>query len=1206
MRSWWLRTIILALLAQFLVQVIDSGLSHVWASSVLPLGVIVKQPIYRGQGYLRPSSQKPTTGILKPSTLLRGFGSITPADLRTILSQEDLSPSGRAQAYELIMELSVPSSSPTSPTMAVERFLERPDADPRLAAKIREKMFWSVKLPKPSEDKPGRTGSPKQKPSAKSPKKAGKQPRSPFRFDGPGDPVHGVSTFVALAPKQRGASLTAKNVFDETVIPYLRSIGVLEGEARKRIYVPSGGGVPRTKTDLEGLLRLRCKVVKVSACKGMLSAQSEIVRRGWLDREVQGHVGLSFEAHSKALSRVEREFPFFQTDSYDSCDKDVSRASDKTIVPFEHAGFRVTALDGETPNSLMGKYYPKSKYNIVNCVGSTPDEIVKRIPQALGISQEQMEPINPSHAQLLLLPVETAIDQLQGQYKVNVRFVYRFSVVIKNGSGAHSGVSQHYLWIDAGKVTHDRAPQVLQWLPLGGDITVTGNMMMRDPSTGEAPLTEFELDNPAGTPSALTLQLSPQFSRLDRYRDGSLAEGELSALTSDFSNSASPNFQEWLERRTTGGGVPDYQCMFDQRDPYPGIFYEQIDLMATLAWRWRELEIAGGLLSGFPGSGPIKVIFNGSSSGCDLNTLADAYGGGPSSPARMTFNLCKRLAVQPVCSSPATYGTNPIHDHTVVSHEFGHILTSFQYRTTEGGFPAPTTRSGGWCGALHPDRETGRILTGCPIPELPYSLFHDFADAWAHHFEDTPCVGGWVAKDELNTGNNELSPTATYSNPSLNCARHSEEGGLPRLSHVGAPDVVNLHSTDRFPEHVRKWNGPYARMQVASAALWSVREGMRSHLGALLGPAEYFRSFVRTLAATGWVGPIAQANFEPEHVYRGLLDLEVSMANEWVKSPPSGTAFLLGKITAGFAKAGVFMIPPGCLDAGAVTDRPEFCAGGLDGGDAVIDIDDNDPSDDEIIAPGLAHEEGDYLKRSGGGPSFLIWTGPGYTFDGGQAVTTSPACNRQYKVELSTDKSFSAPTTNGWQSIPSGGSACFVRWTPSLVQWNNLKGSSGTTRIYYRLKTRQAPGSPELVSTLPARGLFRGYFVAGHIPPPYAIVNDTGRSEDVILDTEPPSVPANLSVVGVSPSQIKLSWNASTDNVGVSGYLIFRNQQPIGQSLLPVYADNGLNPGVSYSYEVSAVDPAGNRSIRSMPVVAQTKLTQDVTPPHVPGGVSIK
>src|ERR1700733_11231156 len=50
-------------------------------------------------------------------------------------------------------------------------------------------------------------------------------------------------------------------------------------------------------------------------------------------------------------------------------------------------------------------------------------------------------------------------------------------------------------------------------------------------------------------------------------------------------------------------------------------------------------------------------------------------------------------------------------------------------------------------------------------------------------------------------------------------------------------------------------------------------------------------------------------------------------------------------------------------------------------------------------------------------------------------------------------------------------------------------------------------------------------------------------------DTTPPSVPTGLSATAVSSTQINLSWTASTDNVGVTGYDVFRNGTQVGTSI---------------------------------------------------------
>ncbi len=67
-----------------------------------------------------------------------------------------------------------------------------------------------------------------------------------------------------------------------------------------------------------------------------------------------------------------------------------------------------------------------------------------------------------------------------------------------------------------------------------------------------------------------------------------------------------------------------------------------------------------------------------------------------------------------------------------------------------------------------------------------------------------------------------------------------------------------------------------------------------------------------------------------------------------------------------------------------------------------------------------------------------------------------------------------------------------------------------------------------------------------------------------------------------------LSWTASTDNVGVSGYTIYRGAAQLATTALTSYSDTGLSPGTTYSYTVAAYDAAGNVSAQSAPASAVT------------------
>ena len=89
-------------------------------------------------------------------------------------------------------------------------------------------------------------------------------------------------------------------------------------------------------------------------------------------------------------------------------------------------------------------------------------------------------------------------------------------------------------------------------------------------------------------------------------------------------------------------------------------------------------------------------------------------------------------------------------------------------------------------------------------------------------------------------------------------------------------------------------------------------------------------------------------------------------------------------------------------------------------------------------------------------------------------------------------------------------------------------------------------------------------------------------------DMTPPSTPANLTASAASASQINLSWTASSDNIGVTGYNIFRGGSQVRTITGTSYADTGLTASTTYSYTVSAFDAAGNQSGQSNVASATT------------------
>lgn len=89
-------------------------------------------------------------------------------------------------------------------------------------------------------------------------------------------------------------------------------------------------------------------------------------------------------------------------------------------------------------------------------------------------------------------------------------------------------------------------------------------------------------------------------------------------------------------------------------------------------------------------------------------------------------------------------------------------------------------------------------------------------------------------------------------------------------------------------------------------------------------------------------------------------------------------------------------------------------------------------------------------------------------------------------------------------------------------------------------------------------------------------------------DTTAPSTPTGLSVDTTTAATVELSWNASTDNIGVTGYKVYTG----GGNPVTVTGTSavltGLSPSTGYTFTVSAIDAASNESSQSTSVQPTT------------------
>ncbi|MFQ9320611.1 MAG: fibronectin type III domain-containing protein [Enterococcus durans] len=115
--------------------------------------------------------------------------------------------------------------------------------------------------------------------------------------------------------------------------------------------------------------------------------------------------------------------------------------------------------------------------------------------------------------------------------------------------------------------------------------------------------------------------------------------------------------------------------------------------------------------------------------------------------------------------------------------------------------------------------------------------------------------------------------------------------------------------------------------------------------------------------------------------------------------------------------------------------------------------------------------------------------------------------------------------------------------------------------------------------------------------------NEVFARTSVSVDDEAPTIPLNLKVENVTTDTVSLSWGASTDNIGVAGYRVYRDKQLVQEVQGEQFTDTGLTEDTEYTYEVRAFDAAGNQSEASNRINVRTKEIVDHKPPTTPMNV---
>ena len=197
------------------------------------------------------------------------------------------------------------------------------------------------------------------------------------------------------------------------------------------------------------------------------------------------------------------------------------------------------------------------------------------------------------------------------------------------------------------------------------------------------------------------------------------------------------------------------------------------------------------------------------------------------------------------------------------------------------------------------------------------------------------------------------------------------------------------------------------------------------------------------------------------------------------------------------------------------------------------------------------------------------------------------------------------------QAVPGPSNLQATAASPSQIDlsWNKVSTSQVTEYVVYysdgteiaRLSSSQSGYSDtELRPWTTYRYYVTGANSSGNESPPSNVAS--ART----LDGTPPTKPGNLAGSAVSQTQISLTWTAASDpESGIDEYTVYRDGSEIGRTSNLTYLDNGLAPDHQYSYEVSAVNGAGDVGSRAGPIEVRTPADQTPDPPTGLSGTAV-
>jgi fibronectin type 3 domain-containing protein len=307
------------------------------------------------------------------------------------------------------------------------------------------------------------------------------------------------------------------------------------------------------------------------------------------------------------------------------------------------------------------------------------------------------------------------------------------------------------------------------------------------------------------------------------------------------------------------------------------------------------------------------------------------------------------------------------------------------------------------------------------------------------------------------------------------------------------------------------------------------------------------------LQAEGWTYDPSQGLVTVRHDSRGTIT--VGMTGTPTNLPP---AVSLTAPTSGgsYTAPADFAVTASAADADGTVSRVEFYQDGkLLGQDTTapyqFDVSGLAAGSYTYVAKAFDNQDG----TASSAPVTVTVTAPGDTTPPGISGVTVSDVN-QNGATVSWTTSEPADSQIDYGPTASYGSRTALNTNLDTAHTQVVAGLAAGTTYHYRVRSTDAAGnlgtSPDLTFATPASA-----------------------------DSQPPEAPTNLTAVIGTDGNVHLSWSASTDNVGVNGYQVIRNDKQLASSSTTSYVDSTAPADSTNTYAVVAIDAAGNVSAPS-------------------------